>query len=98
MTDASETVERVDLSVCLEVLEGQIIVQSGRQTTRFDADRTLGPLAVWTLYEFNIAQQRALIGRELTEQGLLPAKGAAQYVATTDFGHLVGEVSRALAR
>lgn len=98
VTDASGTEERVDLSTCLGVLEGQIIVQSGSQTTRFDADRTLGPLAVWTPYEFNLAQQRALIGRELASQGLLPAEGAAQYVATADFGRLVGEVRHAAAR
>lgn len=85
--------ELADVAECAAVLHGKIIAQASSGLIPFSGDRTVGDAAVWTVYEFGLAQQRALIGRELAEQGLLP-DNAAEYVATHDFGRLVGEVTR----
>lgn len=85
--------ELADVAECAAVLHGKIIAQTPSGLIPFSGDRMAGDAAVWTVYEFGLAQQRALIGRELAEQGLLP-DNAAEYVATHDFGRLVGEVAR----
>lgn len=85
--------ELADVVECAAVLHGKIIAQAPSGLVPFSSDRTSGSSAVWTVYEFGLAQQRALLGRELAEQGLLP-DNAAEYVATHDFGRLVGEVTR----